>query len=385
MKIKDLKVAVVEGNFDWPLIKIETDEGIEGYGEVRDGGSKNLALDLKPLIIGEDPLNLNRIFRKIQGRGGYGRQGGGVSAIEMALWDIAGKALGMPVHRLLGGRYRDKVKIYCDCHAGKPIADAKRDYRLDDTNYTPDAYAENARRIKAMGFSMLKFDVGLGVASLVPDGISGSNLTNAGLRYLLSIVEALRNAVGEGCELALDCGMGTVSNAIRFGRAVEPFRLAWLEDLISFWDVSGFREVTTSIDVPTLTGEDIYLAQGFRDLIERHAIRIPSPDLATVGGIRETVRTAEMAELHGMGIAPHFAGSPISFMANVHAASVMPNLIALEFHAVGVPWWDSLVEGVSKPIIKNGLAEVPEAPGLGVEPNEKEVRKHLKEGEGYFE
>jgi len=385
MKITDLKTAVVKGNFDWPIIKVETDEGIEGYGEVRDGGSKELALTLKPILIGEDPLNINRVFNKIHGLGGPGRRGGGVSAVEIALWDIVGKVLDVPVYTLLGGRYRETVKIYCDCHAGKPIVDAGRDYQLDAVNYTPEAYAENAKCVRQLGFSILKFDVGLGVAGLVPYGVLSGSLTNGGLRYLISIVEALREALREDIELTLDCGMGTVSNAIRFSKAVEPYHVAWLEDIIAFTDVEGFRKVTASTTTPTLTGEDIYLAEGFLELIENHAIRIAAPDLATVGGIRETVRTAELAKLHGLRIASHFAGSPISFMANLHAASVMPNLIAVEFHAVGVPWWDSLVEGVGKPIIKNGVAEVPKGPGLGVVLNEKEIRKHLKEGESYFE
>jgi len=385
MRIVDVKAAVVEGNFDWPLIRIDTDEGVSGYGEVRDAGSKRLALDLKPILLGQDPTNVEVVFRRIRGFGGPGRQGGGVSAVEMALWDITGKALGAPVYKLLGGEYRDRVRIYCDCHAGKPIVKASEDYRLDEVNYTPEAYAENARRIRRLGFTFLKFDVGLGVAGLVPGGLYDGHLTDAGLRYQVSIVETLREAVGDGTELALDCGQGTVAAAIRFADAVEQFNLTWLEDLISYTDVKGFREVTTAVKTPTLTGEDIYTREGFRELIEEHAIRIPSPDLATVGGIAETKKVAELADLHHMPVAPHFAGSPVSMMANIHAAAAISNLIALEFHAVGVPWWDSLVKGVSKPIIKDGYADVPDKPGLGIELEEEEVRKHLKDGETFFE
>ena len=143
MRIVDIRIAVVEGDFDWTLVRIETDEEICGYGEVRDAGSKWLALNLKPYLIGEDPTDVERLFRKIRRFGGRGRQGGGVSGVEMALWDIAGKVHGVPVHKLLGGKFSDRIPIYCDCHAGKPIA-SRDDCQLDEVNYTPEAYAENA-------------------------------------------------------------------------------------------------------------------------------------------------------------------------------------------------------------------------------------------------
>ncbi|MEM2904896.1 MAG: mandelate racemase/muconate lactonizing enzyme family protein [Candidatus Bathyarchaeia archaeon] len=394
MKITNIRVAVVEGNFYWPLVRIDTDEGISGYGEVRDHGRayyddrmKRLALDLKPFLIGEDPTNIERLFRRIKGFGGQGRQGGGVSGVEMALWDIFGKTLGVPVWRLLGGRYRDRVRIYCDCHAGKPIRDSAVDYALNKEDYTPEAYAKNAREIKRLGFTLLKFDIGAHVGSLVPGGWYDGHITAAGIAYEVSIVKALREAVGWETELALDCGQGTVEAAIRFGQAVEPYGLAWIEDLL--WghesQVEGFKEVTRRVNVPTLTGEDLYLREGFRRFIEEGAIRIPAPDMATAGGIMESKKIAELAELHGLQVAPHFAASPVCFMANLHAAAAMPNLIAVEFHAVSVPWWDSLVKGVEKPIIKNGYAQVPEKPGLGIELDEQAVRKHLKEGETFFE
>lgn len=394
MKITDVRVAVVEGNFYWPLVRVDTDEGIHGYGEVRDHGRghydekmKRLALDLRPVLVGQDPTNVEPLIQRIKGFGGPGRQGGGVSGVEMALWDINGKALGVPVWRLLGGRYRNRIRIYCDCHSGRPIRNSAEDYKLDAEDYTPEAYARNAKEIKKLGFTLLKFDIGAHVGSLVPGGFYDGHITPAGIAYELSIVEALREAIGWDTELSLDCGQGTVEAAIRFGHAVEPFGLSWIEDLL--WgeerQVKAFKEITRRVNVPTLTGEDLYLREGFRRFIEEGAIRIPAPDLATVGGILENKRIADLAHLHGLEIAPHFAGSPICMMANIHAAAAMPNLIAVEFHAVGVPWWDSLVKGVSKPIINDGYIQVPEKPGLGIELDEDAVRKHLKEGETFFE
>jgi len=394
VKITDIRVAVVEGNFYWPLVRVETDEGISGYGEVRDHSCayydekmRRLALDLKPFLLGEDPTNIERVFRKIRVFGGPGRQGGGVSGVEMALWDIFGKALGVPVWRLLGGRYRERVRIYCDCHAGKPIRNSAQDYALDAENYTPEAYAGNAKEIKRLGFTLLKFDIGAHVGGLVPGGYYHGHVTSAGIAYEVSIVKALREAVGWETELALDCVQGTVEAAIRFGQAVEPYGLSWIEDLL--WGeerhLEAFKEITRRVNVPTLTGEDLYLREGFRRFIEEGAIRIPAPDMATAGGILETKRIADLADLHGLEVAPHFAGSPVCMMANVHAAAAMPNLVAVEFHAVGVPWWDSLVKGVEKPLIKDGYIQVPDKPGLGIELDEQAVRKHLREGETLFE
>jgi L-alanine-DL-glutamate epimerase-like enolase superfamily enzyme len=393
MKITDVKVANVRGNFLWPLIKVETDEGIYGYGESRDYSPrleyalpmKDLILHLKKQLIGQDPTNVESLFDKIRRYGSDGRFGGSVSGIEMALWDITGKAFGLPIYKLIGGGYRDKVRIYCDCHTGKPIADAATDYEVKDAEdfYTPEAYAKAAKKIKALGFTILKFDLHPGY---VKDGMIGNFLTRKGLKYQTSVVKALRDAVGEDFPLALDCGQGTVRGAIRFGKAVDDFGLAWIEDLIDWKDVEGFKRVTEAVKTPTLTGENVYTTAHFKNLIQSRAVDIVAPDMATHGGIMENKKVAWLAKLNGLSIAPHFAGSPVSMMANIHAAASMPNnLIAVEFHAVAVPWWQDLVKGVKKPIIDEGYLEVPNKPGLGIELEEKSVRKHLAEGENYFE
>jgi L-alanine-DL-glutamate epimerase-like enolase superfamily enzyme len=390
-----MKVAVVRGNFLWPIIRIDTDEGISGYGESRDYSPrsdyampmKELILYLKRCLVGEDPTNVESLFYKIRRYGSDGRFGGSVSGIEMALWDITGKALGVPVYKLIGGEFRESIRIYCDCHSGRPISDAATDYVYEGSEefYTPEAYAKAAKRIKDMGFTILKFDLHPEYGG--KDAVIGNTLTNKAIRYEISVVQALREAVGDYFPLALDSYQGgTVRGAILFGKAVDPYGLSWIEDLLDWRDVEGFKQVTTAVRTPTLTGEDVHTTAQFRRLIERRAIDIVAPDMATHGGILENKKVAWLADLHRLSIAPHFAGSPVSMMANIHAAAAMPNnLIAVEFHAVAVPWWEDLVKGIGKPIIKNGYIDVPEAPGLGIELDEKVVRKHLVEGETYFE
>ena len=402
MKITDVKATVLDGNFNWIIVRIDTDEGISGHGEMRNHFTtqtetyedpRELAWRLKSRLVGEDPLCVETVFRKIRRFGGRNKLGGGVSAVETALWDIAGKALGVPVWKLLGGKVHDRVRIYCDCRCGTPIVDCERDYILDKERYTPEAYAENACNVEAMGFTCLKFDFfgdvltsSKPVASIISGGYLNGHITERGMDFQAEIAQAIRKALKPDTELAFDCAVfRTADEAIRFANKVEHLELAWLEDLLIDTDVDGLVEVTSRINTPTLIGENIYTAAGFHELLKRRAIRIPAPDLTTVGGIGQTKRVAEMAELHGLAIAPHFAGSPVGMMACVHAAATMPNLIALEFHAVGTPWWDTLIQGVTKPLIQNGHIRVPDAPGLGFEIDEEAFNEHLKKGVSLFE
>lgn len=176
-----------------------------------------------------------------------------------------------------------------------------------------------------------------------------------------------------------------VNSCIRLGKALERFQMAWLEDLVPWKYTEMWKEITQAIDVPTLTGEDIYLKEEFIKLIDARAVDMVHPDLATAGGILETKKIGDYAEEQGVAMAMHFAGSPISFLANVHCAAATNNFVALEHHSVDVPWWEDLVTGIEKPIVKSGFAKVPETPGLGVDLNEEVIKQHLVPGEGYFE
>jgi len=398
MEITDVRGAVLEGNFDWPIIRIDTDEGISGYGEVRDflrphswheetfyvDDPLDLALDLEPELVGRDPTDVTGIFESIRGYGGWGRLGGGVSGVETALWDIAGKRLGVPVHELLGGKYRDEVRVYCDCRAGNPVSDSSRDYDLDGNDYSPAAYAEHAEQREAEGFDFLKFDLDPRALEYVEGiaGVRGTHLTEAGLDYLEEVAAALRDAVGRGTDLGFDCASMrdlSLEDTIRFGRMLEDYGIAALEDARHDRDVSGWEALTDAVDTPTITGEDLYSVGGFRELIRRDAIDLVGPDLLTAGGIKETVRIAEFANGHGMAANLHFAASPIGFAASLHAAAAIEDLLALEFHAVGVPWWGDLVEG--GPLFEDGYAPVPDGPGLGVDLDAAAVREHTREGD----
>jgi len=345
------------------------------------------------------PHKRRESHEKIRFRGAFKPFGSPVSAIEMALWDIAGKAAGLPVYKLLGGKVRDKVRVYCDCGVGVRLDP-------DDPNsaYSPEAYAEKARRRMKMpqGFTILKFDIGFHGGQLlsVPSGAyeaeasypTRGHVTERGLKAEIACVEAIRNVLGDKIGLAVDCGPSqSLPSAIKLAKALESFNLLWAEDLLTgdytpYTDPKAYRILTLSTSTPILTGEQIYLRHGFRDLIEQHAVDIVAPDICDVGGLAEAKWIAEFVDLYGLLIAPHNMGFPIVFMVNVHAAAAMPqNFIAFEFHSAEIPWWEKVVKGLEKPLIKNGFVTVPESPGLGIELNEKVVRKHLPEGEKYFE
>jgi L-alanine-DL-glutamate epimerase-like enolase superfamily enzyme len=404
MEITGISAVNVDGNFEWPLIRIDTDEGIAGYGEVRDHGRpyekgrhaesfyvddpKDLALDLGPELIGEDPTNVIGRFEDIRGFGGWGRLGGGISGVEMALFDIAGKHFDVPAYQLLGGKYRDEVRIYCDCRAGEPVTDSAVSYKLTENDYTPEGYAEHAAQREAEGFDFLKFDLDPRALEQVSGGagVRGDHLTEAGLEYLEDVVDALRGAVDKDTDIGFDCASMrslSIEDAIRFGKVLDDYGISAYEDVTPDRDVSGWTEITEAIQTPTITGEDLYTLDGFRELIRNEAIDLVGPDLLTAGGIRETARIGDFANQHGMPANLHFAASPVGFMASVHSAAAIPNLLAMEFHAIGVPWWGDLVE--EGPLFEDGYAEIPDRPGLGVTPNEDAIVEHAKVGETYFD
>jgi len=387
LKITDMRMAVVCSNFDYPLIRIDTNQGVYGIGEVRDAGHKENALQFKSMLLGQNPCNIDMIFRTIKQFGASGREGGGVSGIEIALWDLVGKVYGVPCYQFLGGKYRDRIRLYADT---PPPAKA-----------TPEGYAERVLARKKMGFTFIKFDMGLHVLNgYVEDSVVGTptqyeyglgyrwtargtaigtQLTDRGIARFVEIVAAVREAVGWRIPLAIDhFGPLTVNDAIRLGHALEPYGLAWMEDIMPWWDVEGNLQVTRSISVPTLNGEDIYLWDGWREMIEKRAIDIIQPDLLTAGGMLETKKIADYAERYGLPTVLHFAGSPIAFMANLHCAAAIPSFIALENHALDLPFWKDLVTGLPENLIEDGYVRVPEKPGLGVDLNYEEIEKNLR-------
>lgn len=390
LKITDLRVAVVaKAPMTCPIIRIDTNQGVFGLGEVRDGASPTYALMLKSRILGENPCNVDRLFRKIKQFGGPARQAGGVCGIEMALWDIAGKVWGVPVYQMLGGKFRDRIRVYADTTESRD----------------PRVYAQRMKaRKEEMGLTWLKMDLGIDLVAdqpgtvTAPSGLSNEELTflphpfvatevtDKGIELMSTYVAAVREAVGMEIPLAMDhLGHIGVTSCIRLGRAFEKYNLAWMEDLIPWQYTELWKQITDSILTPTLTGEDIYLKEDFIKLCSQHAIRKIHPDLATSGGILETKKIGDAAMEYGVPMAMHFAGSPVSCMANVHCAAASQNFLALENHSLDVLWWNDLVDGLPKPIVNHGFIAVPEKPGLGITLNEDAVRQHLMPGTGFFE
>ena len=393
LKVTDLRVATIvkPGPSPCPIIRVDTNQGVYGLGEVRDGASPTYALFLKSRIVGENPLQLDRIFRKIKQFGGPARQGGGVSAIEMALWDIAGKVYNAPVYAMLGGgKFRDKIRVYADTTESKD----------------PKIYAQRMKeRKEVMGLTWLKMDLGVEMVSDTPGTVTNPSdlteweqnqaehpfiameVTDKGISMLEGYVAAVRDAVGMEIPLSMDhLGHLGVKSIIRLGKAYEKYNLSWMEDVIPWTYTDLLKQISDQSPTPILTGEDIYLKEPFRVLCERHAVSKIHPDLATAGGLLETHKIGDMAEEYGVPMAMHFAGTPVSGMANVHCAAATRNFLAMENHSLDVPWWSSVVQEYAKtPIVNRGWIEVPDRPGLGITLNEDVVRQHLAPGSGYFQ
>jgi L-alanine-DL-glutamate epimerase-like enolase superfamily enzyme len=379
LKITDLRLVHMVGiPTRCSIIRIDTNQGITGFGEVRDGASKTYALMLKSRIIGENPCNVDKIFRKLKQFGFHARQGGGVCGIEMALMDLAGKAYGVPAYQLAGGKFRDKILCYCD------------------TPTVPDGH-EMGRRLKArmeMGFKFLKMDVGIGLLKDIPGTViapptmlesktimhpfTGLQITEKGIEILCNYVEAVRAEIGYEIPLAVDhFGHIGLESCIRLGQALDKYTLAWYEDMIPWQYTDQYVRLSHSVNTPICTGEDIYLKEGFMPLLKARAVSIIHPDLATSGGILETKKIGDLAQEYGIAMAMHMAGSPVSALANVHCAAATENFIVLENHSVDLPWWNDLVVGLPKPIVQDGFIEVPEKPGLGIDDlNEEAVREY---------
>ncbi len=392
IKITDLRCAIIGQN---QVVRIVTDQGVSGYGEAESAKPylKPMVLFYKNYILGEDPTDVERVMLKIRRLGAFKPWGSAVSAIEIALWDIAGQVAGVPVYKLLGGKIRDRVRAYNGA------------VRFPMNGQTPRDYAENMAKMKEAkeGFTLIKQAVGFhnpAMMRAMPDAWYDESrtaanrglMTERGLENVIACVEAMKKVLGDEVGLALDCGPGwTVKDAITFARAMEPLHITWLEDLITgdytpYPNADVFREVTQSTSVPIHTGEQIYLRQNFKDLIEKRAVDVIGPDPEDVGGIAELKWIAEYADLHGILVAPHgvFDGL-IGLAAHVHMAAALPqNFIAFEYPLGQPEWWYDIVEGLPNPIMKRGFIDVWDKPGLGVTFNVQAAKSHLSDEDRRF-
>ena len=393
LKITDMRYALTNVLGGTAIIRIDTNQGIYGLGEVRDGADPRYALMLKSRILGLNPCNVEMIFKIIKQFGYNGRQGGGVCGVEMALWDLCGKAYGVPAWQLLGGRYRDKIRMYADTPTHDDPEEQMRliKYRTEDQGYTwlkMDVSIEELRKIPGTLVNTKFWDGAQGQYDMSNYMTYGNTkhpftqvqITDKGLDELCKIVDKVRNMVGYEIPISTDhFGHFDLNNGIRLGKALEKYRLAWMEDIVSWELTDEWKTISEALETPVATGEDIYLLKNFKPLIDARAVDIIHPDLATSGGLLETKKIGDYAEDQGIAMAMHQAGTPISFMANVHCAAATQNFLALEHHSVDLTWWGDLARTTgSLPLITKGFANVPlDAPGLGIELNEEEVRKHL--------
>jgi L-alanine-DL-glutamate epimerase-like enolase superfamily enzyme len=380
LRITDMRSVLVASNYDYPIIRIDTNQGVYGLGEVRDAGREGTALVLKPHLVGKDPLAIEPNLDSIRNFAGQQRLGGGYSAIDMALHDIAGKVYGVPAWRLVGSKYRDKIRIYCDTTESED----------------PKDYADHFQARKAAGFTFFKMDLGTRLVAKRPGAVNDHRVaTEKGLGYMCEYIQAVRDVIGWEAPLAADhFGPLTLKDSIRYARAFEKYDLAWAEDMIQVGHLGpggdaprnwrAYKELKQATTTPICTGESLFgLEEGFRDLIENRAVDVVHPDPLTSGAIRETKRIGDFAAMHGVQVAIHFAGSPVGCMAAVHMAATLKDMLAMENHAVDIPWWGDLVTGPGKPIVNQGFITVPDTPGLGVELNEAVVKEHIRKG-GYF-
>ena len=410
LKITDIRVANLNGApKHCPLIKIYTNQGLVGYGELRDASSATYALMLKSRLIGENPCNVDKLFRRIKQFGGPSRQGGGVSGIEIALWDLAGKAWGVPLWQMLGGRFRDKVRVYCDTdvegkHTGHDMGLALKkrmeqgftflkmdlgiEMLLDEpgTLNAPAGFLEEIKKysMKAINHQSGSIDRSLMLGKnyevfTVPHYATGIHVTEKGLDMLEDYVRAVREVIGYEIPLAIDhLGHIAIEDCIRFLRRLEKYNIAWVEDLTPWHLTNHWERMAQSVAVPLCTGEDIYLAENFEPLLKCHGVSVVQPDLLTIGGALETKKLGDMCEKYGVAMAIHMAESPIACMAAIHTAAAIQNVLAVEYHSIDVPWWNDLAIGIDNPLFNEGFVNVPNKPGLGIEAlNEELIGEHI--------
>ena len=405
----------MESNFDWTIVRIETDEGITGYGEAFCGpGVSGVVKEFNAILEGEDPTSFDRVVRRMRTVVVYASPGlvfHAISGIETAILDLVGKKFGLPIWQLLGGKYRDSVRIYADCHGGEALEsitpllvprtpqwmrsgdEPERRSKLslkhhgwdasEGGHLTADAYGARAQQMVAKGFRVLKFDVD--VPTPYETDEYNRDLSYPEIEHMASLVEATRKAVGPDIGLAVDCHWNyNVQSAIELARAVEPYKLMWLEDPIPPDNIRAIGEVQRNTRTPIATGENHFQRLDFQRLITEAGLRVLAPDPQKVG-IWEGRKLADLADLHYVNLTLHNISSPFGTMAGVHLSASIPNLLALEWHAASVPFFDDLIKDGNAPLVHDGRIDVPDRPGLGIERDLDVIYKHRKPGEPFFD
>jgi galactonate dehydratase len=376
LKITDVRTAQVRGHGLQLHVRIYTDQGIYGHGEGTDAvqGGAPLVRMWRQALVGQDPLNVDALWERIRTNGIFaGAQGGqftaALSAVEAALWDLAGKAIGVPVYQLLGGKVRDKVRLYCDS-------------QTEDPN-DPEA-SKKVAGINEMGFTAVKIDIDDGRDPNRWDRVNWT-ASNAEIDTMVAKVRFVRGLLPKRTDLAVDMhGRYDMTTGKRMAKELEPFRLLFLEEPVPPENVDAMRDVRESSTTPICCGENLFLRHGFRTLLEKKAADIVMPDLQKVGGLLEGRKIADMAHTYYVPFAPHCVVSPIGTMASAHVCAAVPNFLVLEWHWIQrlQLWKDFVKEG---DIIEKGFVPVTDRPGFGVEMNEAAARKAQVAGTPWFE
>jgi galactonate dehydratase len=351
---------------NWVFVKVETDEdGLYGWGEAtlewKTAGVVGSVDDVSRLVIGEDPRRIEHLYQ-VMTRQYFWRAGiegmSAISAIEQALWDIKGKVLGVPVYELLGGRVRDRVRMYD--HLGGGTLESMYE------STTAEQFAERALAVKERGYTALKF---MPVPRTEP--VEGVRSVQRAER----LVRAVREAVGDDVDLMVDLHARTWPGmAIRYCRAFEPYGLLFFEEPCPTEDVEATAQVTRASKIPIATGERLVGRSQFREVLERRACHVIQPDLSHCGGLWEARKIAAAAETFSIAVAPHNPNGPIATAAAVHFALATPNWLIQEGISSDVPWRDEVV--IDPVSVVDGHAAVPDKPGLGIDVDEREAAKH---------
>ncbi len=385
IKITDVKCMIVRGTWDWNLIKIETDAGLYGLGEAYWGpGVKDVVLrQLKPLVVGEDPLNVDKLYTKmLMLSAGAGALAGvtvtAASGIEIALWDLAGRILETPACNLLGGRFRDRVRFY-------------RTMQVPDHVEDPQSWRNQVREAKAekFGWTAFKFQ-GDGIPPNADPQYAEPghdrytrNLTLKDLRLIGRAMEAVREELGPDVDFAVEAHWKyDVRDAIQMAKVIEPVKPMWLEDPVPPGNPDAMAQVARAVNVPIATGENLYTRDGFRRLIELHGCDIVHIDMPKSGGLLESKRIHDFADSYYIATAAHNPASPVGSIASCHAAASMRDFCVHEL-AKYVDWWQDLViqEG---PMFEGGYYTIREKPGFGIELNPDVAKAHLAPGETWW-
>jgi L-alanine-DL-glutamate epimerase-like enolase superfamily enzyme len=319
-------------------------------------------------------LDIDRLYehlvQKMSGEGSIsGKVISAISGIEIALHDVAGKLVGLPAYQLLGGKYRDEVRVYCDCHAG------------DEAE--PSSNADEAERVvDELGYDAIKFDLD------VPSGHevdrANRHMRAPEIEHKADIVEAVTDRVGDKADVAFDCHWAySTGSAKRLARRLEDYDVWWLEDPVPPENHDAQREVTQATGTPIATGENVYRTHGNRRLLEEEAVDVIAPDIPRVGGMREGRKIATIADMYYIPVAMHNVASPVGTMASAHLAATIPNALAVEYHSYQLGWWEDLVE--QDDLIVEGRMEIPEEPGLGLDLDLDVVAENTVPGETVFD